>query len=198
MPGQHYMVPRRCQTVLEDITRHRMALDGAWYHCWGAVAGAGVRVRWCDGVGAAAKWKGSPRLRFPIPLSPPLEHKNPDFVLETPENRGSRPQKRTKTSILCSKCPKTRVSKAKKAQKPRFCARNARKRGFRRAKAHKNADFVLEMSENKGSKPQKRTKIPILCSGRGGLAPGRDEISFGKHNNGLPANHRAHHQNINT
>ena len=32
-------------------------------------------------------------------------------------------QKRTKTSILCSKRPKTGVPKAKKAQKCRFCAR---------------------------------------------------------------------------
>ena len=29
------------------------------------------------------------------------------------------------------------------AQKPRFCARNARKRGFQTPKAHKNPDFVL-------------------------------------------------------
>ena len=71
------------------------------------------------------------------------EHKNPDFVLEKPENKGFRPQKRTKTSILCSKGLKTRVLKGKSAQKPRFCARNARKRGSRRAKAHKNAIFVL-------------------------------------------------------
>ena len=40
-----------------------------------------------------------------------------------PENKGFLPQKRTKTSILCSKSPKTRVSKGKSAQKPRFCAR---------------------------------------------------------------------------
>ena len=32
-------------------------------------------------------------------------------------------QKRTKTSILCSKRPKMGVPKAKSAQKPRFCAR---------------------------------------------------------------------------
>ena len=51
-----------------------------------------------------------------------------------------------------------------RAQKPRFCAQNARKRGFRRAKAHKNLDFVLEKPKNEGSKPQKRTKTPILCS----------------------------------
>ena len=30
------------------------------------------------------------------------EHKNPDFVLEKPENEGSGGQKSTKTSILCS------------------------------------------------------------------------------------------------
>ena len=78
----------------------KTALDGAWCHCWEpllvplrwcrcAGTGALVLVRWCDGVGAAAKWKASPRLRFPIPLSPPLEHKNADFVLEKPENEGS-------------------------------------------------------------------------------------------------------------
>ena len=99
------------------------------------------------------------------------EHKNLDFVLEKPENEGFKPQKRTKTSILCSKCPKTRVSKPKKAQKPRFCARNARKRGFQTPKAHKNLDFVLEKPENEGFKAPKSTKTPILCSGRltGGL-----------------------------
>ena len=52
-------------------------------------------------------------------------------------------QKRTKTTILCSKRPKTRVPKVKKAQKPQFCARNARKQGFQRPKKHKNGVFVL-------------------------------------------------------
>ena len=178
----------------QHLTAPGAIAGGPLRWCWCA----GALVRRCDGVGAAAKWKASPRLRFPIPLSPPLEHKNPDFVLKNPENEGSRPQKRTKTSILCSKCPKTRVPYPKKAQKPRFCAQNARKQGFRRPKKHKNHDFVLEMSENKGSKPQKRTKIPILCSGGRGLAPGKEEISFGKDNNGLPANHRARFQNANT
>ena len=50
-------------------------------------------------------------------------HKNPDFVLEMPENGGSEGQKSTKTSILCSKCPKTGVPEGKSAQKSRFCAR---------------------------------------------------------------------------
>ena len=115
---------------------------------------------------------------FPMPLVPLPEHKNPDFVLETPENGGFRPQKRTKTSILCSKSPKMRVPKGKSAQKPRYCARNARKRGFRRPKAHKNPDFVLEMPKNGGSRPQKSTKTSILCSKRQGLALGRATVAF--------------------
>ena len=82
-----------------------------------------------------------------------------------PENGGSGGQKRTKTPILCSKTLKTGVPKAKKAQKPTFCARKARKRGIRRQKKHKNLDFVLEKPENGGSEGQKRTKMPILCSG---------------------------------
>ena len=72
----------------------------------------------------------------------------------------------TKTPILCSETPKTGVPKAKSAQKPRFCARKARKRGSRRPKKHKNPNFVLEKPENRGSRPQKRTKTPILCSKR--------------------------------
>ena len=54
---------------------------------------------------------------------PTKAHKNPDFVLEMSENGGLEGQKSTKTSILCSKCPKTGVQEGKKAQKPRFCAR---------------------------------------------------------------------------
>ena len=54
---------------------------------------------------------------------PTKAHKNPDFVLEMPENGGSGGQKSTKTSILCSKSQKSGVPKAKKAQKPTFCAR---------------------------------------------------------------------------
>ena len=76
-------------------------------------------------------------------LSQLHEHKNANFVLEMPENGGSRPQKRTKTSILCSKSLKSGVMEGKIVQKVDFCARNARKRGFRRQKAHKNLNFVL-------------------------------------------------------
>ena len=92
-------------------------------------------------------------------------HKNPDFVLEKPENRGFGGQKRTKMPILCSGSQKMGVWEGKSAQKPRFCARNARKQGFQRAKKHKNPDFVLERPENGGLGGKKRTKMPILCSG---------------------------------
>ena len=71
----------------------------------------------------------------------------------------------TKMPFLCSKSPKTMVLKGKSAQKPRFCARKARKRGLRTPKAHKNPDFVLEMPENGGSEGKKSTKTHFLCSG---------------------------------
>ena len=51
-----------------------------------------------------------------------------------------------------------------RAQKCRFCARNARKQGFRRQKKHKNPDFVLESPENGGSEGKKRTKMGLLCA----------------------------------
>ena len=106
------------------------------------------------------------------------KHKNLDFVLEMPENGGPEGQKSTKMPILCSKCPKTRVPKGKSAQKPRFCARNARKRGFQTPKAHKNLNFVL---------------------GKTGIGTGKRGNWHRNHNRrdayrkrGLPANHRAH------
>ena len=55
-------------------------------------------------------------------------------------------------------------SLSSQAQKCRFCARNARKRGFRRAKAHKKPDFVLETPKNGGSECKKRTKMELLCA----------------------------------
>ena len=54
------------------------------------------------------------------------EHKNPDFVLERGKNLRKIANSDTKTPILCSKGQKMRVPKSKKAQKPRFCARNDR------------------------------------------------------------------------
>ena len=56
---------------------------------------------------------------------PTKAHKNADFVLGKPENGGPEGKKRTKTPILCSTSLKTAVPEGKKAQKPRFCARNA-------------------------------------------------------------------------
>ena len=53
----------------------------------------------------------------------PKTHKNADFVLERRKNQGKIASSDTKMPILCSKCLKTWVPEAKKAQKPRFCAR---------------------------------------------------------------------------
>ena len=50
------------------------------------------------------------------------EHKKPLFVLERGKNLRKIARSDTKTPILCLKSPKTGVPKAKKAQKPRFCA----------------------------------------------------------------------------
>ena len=66
--------------------------------------------------------------------------------------------KRLPFSLPDGTCPSAR------AQKCRFCARNARKWGSRRAKAHKNPDFVLETPENEGSEGKKRTKMGLLCA----------------------------------
>ena len=40
--------------------------------------------------------------RFPMPIPYLPEHKNPDFVLEMPENGGSECKKRTKMGLLCA------------------------------------------------------------------------------------------------
>ena len=68
---------------------------------------------------------------------------------------------------------------------------------FPRLPEHKNADFVLEKPENGGFRGQKRTKMPILCSGRKENGIEREEIGIRKHNRSLPANHRARFQNAN-
>ena len=66
----------------------------------------------------------------------------------------------TKIPFLCSEGLKMRVFEAKSAQKPRFCARNARKWGFRRAKAHKNADFVLGDGCREPSSAHRSSALP--------------------------------------
>ena len=40
--------------------------------------------------------------RFPMPIPYLPEYKNPDFVLESPENEGSEGKKRTKMGLLCA------------------------------------------------------------------------------------------------
>ena len=90
----------------------------------------------------------------------------PQFRDKYPSTTSITAPPRTKTPILCSKRPKMVVPKAKKAQKPEFCARKARKWGSRRQKTHKNLDFVLGMPENWGSAGKKSTKTSFLCSKR--------------------------------
>ena len=89
------------------------------------------RLRRYDGCAGAA----APQVRrclcrlesAPTPTSNLVnEHKNGNFVLGRPEKESFGNQKRTKTSILCSKLPKMGGSEGKSAQKCRFCARNDR------------------------------------------------------------------------
>ena len=63
---------------------------------------------------------------------------------------------------------------------------------------HKNADYVLETPENEGLEGQKRTKTPILCSGREGIGIGKHGRRDAYRKRGLPANHRARFKNSNT
>ena len=62
--------------------------------------------------------------------------------------------------ILCSKGLKMRVFKGKSAQKPRFCARKARKWGVQRVKAHKNPDFVLGDDCREPSSAHRSSALP--------------------------------------
>ena len=117
-------------------------------------------------------------LGFPMLLSRLREHKNGDFVLEKPENRGSEGQKSTKTSILCSKCPKMGVSDGKSAQKPQFCTREDVRGGT-----------------GKAGIGTVKTRIAIGKRNRGEVYHIRRDVY---HNRGLPANHRARSKNVNT
>ena len=86
-----------------------------------------------------------PKLISSFPgANPPLpEHKNANSVLERPQNGGSEAQISTKMLILCLKGRKMGVPDPKSAQKCRFRARKARKRGYETKKKHKNGIFVL-------------------------------------------------------
>ena len=103
-------------------------------------------------------------------LSQLHEHENANFVLGKPENRGSRPQKRTKMSILCSGSPKMGVPKANSAQKPRFCAREDVR------------------GTGKAGIGTVKTRIAIGKRNRGEVYHNRRGVY---RNRGLPANHRA-------
>ena len=116
--------------------------------------------------GACCRLSGTsfsaPRGAGCLPLGALCLARTPSFAFPMPLT----PLPSTKMPILCSKRPKMVVSDPKSAQKPRFCARKARKRRSRRQKAHKNPDFVLETPENRGPEPKKSTKTSILYSKR--------------------------------
>ena len=149
---------------------------GGWRLVGWRLVGGG-RQQEGNSVSAVAAPSMKRQKRLPILKTPGHRAQKPDFVLETPENGDSGSQKSTKTPILCSKCPKTGVPKGKSAQKPQFCAQNARKWGFRKPKKHKNPDFVL---------------------GKKGSGSGKRKYWHRKRNRSLPANHRARFQNANT
>ena len=70
-------------------------------------------------------WFPLPTVWLPLPMVwfPAKAHKNLDFVLGRGQNQGNIAVSDTKMPILCSKCPKMGVPKAKSAQKCRVCAR---------------------------------------------------------------------------
>ena len=111
---------------------------------------------------------------------------------------GAAAQTLTPDEVCCWQGALWQICYWQSAQKPRFCARKARKRGLRRPKKHKNPDFVLEMPENEGSEAEKRTKTPILCSGREGIGIGKHNRRDAYRKRGVRANHRTHLQNTNT
>ncbi|MCI6918596.1 hypothetical protein MR813_06115, partial [bacterium] len=59
--------------------------------------------------------------------------------------------------------------KNSRATHPALFILMTRNRGDAYPKKHKNLDFVLEIPENRGSEAKKRTKMPFLCSGGGGI-----------------------------
>ncbi len=120
---------------------------------------------WCQSPSSRAqKCQFCARMASKWGFRSPKKHKNADFVLERPENGGSRPQKRTKTPILCSKSPKMGVPDPKSAQKCRFRARKARKRGYETKKKHKNGIFVLGIQVGTQVGPQFAAELVLGVS----------------------------------
>ena len=123
-----------------------------------------------------------------IPPSGRLKaRKKCDFALGRPENAGSGGQKRAKLPLLRSrrpnnghweelprtkslflslKSPKTWKKLTKKGQNGHFCPQKPLKWRFWRAKKDKNLNFVLEQAQKLAKVDSKRTKSPLLSSGR--------------------------------
>lgn len=92
---------------------------------------------------------------------------------------------RTKTSILSSNWPKTWEKLTKKGQNGHFCPQKPIKWLFGRAKKDKNSSFVLKRDQKLAKIDSKRTKSPLLSSGRLKMAIGMAKIT-------VPAIHLPH------
>ena len=141
-----------------------------------------------------------------VPFGRPKARKNANFALERAEKCGSGGQKRattrllrsrrpnngywedlprTKSLFLSSKSPKTWEKLPKKGQNGHFCPQKPLKWRFWRAKKDKNLNFVLEQAQKLAKVDSKRTKSPLLSSGRRKMAVGKPEKP-------LPAIHLPH------
>ena len=110
--------PTSAAAFAHRLSSHRSSPSGPLASTPSAIVPAVQRL--CSGI---APVLASPQCYLRHRCGSHPEHKNADYVLETPEKGGSEGQKRTKTPILCSGRPKMGVPEGKSAQKPRFCAR---------------------------------------------------------------------------
>ena len=92
---------------------------------------------------------------------------------------------RTKSLFLSLKSPKTWKKLTKKGQNGHFCPQKPLKWLFGRQKKDKNSSFVLEQAQKLAKIDSKRTKSPLLSSGRRKMAVGKPEKP-------LPAIHLPH------
>ena len=105
-------------------------------------------------------------------------------------NLNSLPLPSTKTAFLCAFCLRDLRFQAFRAQNRGFCAFFASGTPVFRLFEHKNRVFVLFLPSEPLFSGFSSTKSRFLCSSRG-------TNGIGKRKSDLPANHRAHFQNIN-
>ena len=146
--------PLQCpgqQQLRHSATARRLVLDDA-------VARQGGRC-WVANDAAGCPWHSSCKSPRTLQKCKLLITKQLTFGAVLGEHKLSSPSTRLKVNHLCIRylyiksvrgdlheghfsLPDATFTSSR-AQKPRFCARKARKRGFGRPKKHKNHDFVL-------------------------------------------------------